>query len=421
MHDLVALVIFVATMVFILIQPWRVPGAGSAAVGAVVAVLLGRVDGTDVLRILDLTWDAVLTLSGLILLSIALQTNGFFRWAALHVVGWSRGNRRLLFLMLLGLTALVAAVLANDGAVLIMTPLTWELLEVLEIEGRGRFACLFAVGFVCDGASIPLLVSNLTNILFADSFGLGFVEFARGMALPALLALASSILILLVLFWRDLERADASEIVLIPREAIRNRRLFVANWAVLTVLSVAYLGVSLVHLPVALVVLPAGLGLALLTVAGKLLPLRSLLTEGPWSILLFAVGLFVVVIGLFKGGWFASLQPYLAAWARSGNTLALGLLIGGLSAVLNNLPAGLIAIFSLKAVAIPPEILPKAVYAAILGTNIGCKLTPIGSLSTLLWLGLLRERGYRIGWGQYLRYSLPLSVGTLLAGLIGLY
>lgn len=421
MPDLVALLIFVVTLAFILLEPWRVPGAVSAAVGAIGTVLLGRAQGADVLRVLDLTWDAVLTLIGLILLSIALQANGFFRWAALHMVGWSRGHQRVLLLLLIGLTALVAAVLANDGAVLIMTPLTWELMEVLKIEGRGRFACLFAVGFVCDGASMPLLVSNLTNILFADSFGLGFIEFARAMALPTLLVLASSTLMLLALFWKDLESTDSREMSLIPEAAIQNRRLFAADWTVLAVLAAAYLGISSLHLPVALVVLPAGLGIALLSVGGKLLTLRSLLSEGPWSILLFAVGLFIVVIGLFNGGWFAHLQPYLSEWVDSGNVLASGLLIGGLSALLNNLPTGLITILMLKATMIPPELLPRTVYAAILGTNIGCKLTPIGSLSTLLWLGLLRERGYRIGWGQYLRYSVPLSIVTLLAGLIGLF
>ncbi|AGY59224.1 ArsB/NhaD family transporter [Gloeobacter kilaueensis] len=415
-----ALLIFVAVLLLVLARPYRLPVAYPAVAGAALMLLLGAVQPADVLQVVRLSWDAVLTLIALVILSMALRANGFFRWAALQVVRRSGGNGRVLLVVLIALTALVAAILANDGAVLILTPLAWELMDELEVDPPGRFAYLFAVGFVCDAASTPLLVSNLTNILFADAFGLDFLSFARTMALPTLFALTSSAVTLLALFWSALPERYAAGTLAVPGAALRDRQAFITAWLGLAAMAVGYLSASVIHLPVSLAVMPVSTVLLVQAVQRKLLTPRQIFSEGPWGILFFAVGLFVVVVGLYRAG---GLQPLVAALeqlSRSGQSFGVGGLVTGLSAIFNNLPAALVVLLGLKSAAAPPHELQRAVYASILGTNIGCKLTPIGSLSTLLWLELLRARGLVIRWGQYLRYAVPLTLIVLFSSLAGL-
>ena len=93
-----------------------------------------------------------------------------------------------------------------------------------------------------------------------------------------------------------------------------------------------------------------------------------------------------------------------------------------LSGAINNLPVFLVALLALRHLDIlthdpKPATLP---YAALLGANVGSKLTPLGSLATLLWLDMLGRRGLRIGWGRYTRLALWPSAAALLAALLAL-
>jgi arsenical pump membrane protein len=92
-----------------------------------------------------------------------------------------------------------------------------------------------------------------------------------------------------------------------------------------------------------------------------------------------------------------------------------------LSGVINNLPTVLINALAIPPVnAIDPAVREVMVYANIIGCNIGAKITPIGSLSTLLWLNVLARKGLHISWGQYVRISLFLTIPVLFASLLSL-
>ncbi len=423
MHAALAVALFVAVLVLVIWQPWGLSIGWSAAAGGIVALLLGVVTLRDLREVVGIVWDPTLTFVGLILISLVLDATGFFEWAALHMMRAARGSGSRLFLLTLLLGAGVAAFFANDGAALILTPIVYEQVRALRLDRRAVLAFVMAGGFIADATSLPLVVSNLVNILSADFFHIGFVSYALRMLPVDLVALLASLLALYLLFGRDLPQAVAVAELPPPIAAIRDQRLFRASWYVLAMLLVGYLLSQSLRLPVSLVAGLAAVILLWLARSSPAVSLRALVREAPWRIVVFSVGMYLVVFGLRDAG----LTRFLAqaiAWAAGGGSLA-GIFFTGyaaavLSSAMNNLPTVMVTALAIHAAPLHGALRTGLALANVVGSDIGPKITPIGSLATLLWLHVLERRGMRIGWGYYFRVGLTLTLPVLAAALLAL-
>jgi len=133
--------------------------------------------------------------------------------------------------------------------------------------------------------------------------------------------------------------------------------------------------------------------------------------------------MYLVVYGLRNAGLTQFLTGALNWLAGRGiwtATLGTGLISAVLSSLMNNLPTVLVGALAIDASTATGAVREAMVYAHIVGCDLGPKLTPIGSLATLLWLHVLDRRGVHIGWGRYCRVGLVLTVPVLLAGLSAL-
>jgi arsenical pump membrane protein len=109
-----------------------------------------------------------------------------------------------------------------------------------------------------------------------------------------------------------------------------------------------------------------------------------------------------------------------AAHGLWGAALGTGVVTALLSAIMNNMPTVLVGALAIDATSAQGVVREAMVYANVIGADLGPKLTPIGSLATLLWLHVLAARGIRISWGEYCRIGAVLTLPILLVTLAAL-
>lgn len=427
---IVALAIFIATLTLVIWQPRGLGIGWSALAGALAALAAGVVQPDDIVRVWHIVWDPTFTLIALIIISLLLDEAGFFHWAALHIARVGCGHGRLLFPLLILLGAATSAFLANDGAILILTPIVVAMLRNLRFERAAMLAFLLSVGFVADTTSLPLVISNLVNILSADYFSIPFDDYAAVMVAVDMAALAATFAVLWLCFRRMLPARYDLGALPAPARAIQDRLVFRAGLPVLGLLLVAYFLTADSAVPVSAVT--AAGAIVLLALAGRWhrmgrgahLSVTALLRQAPWQIVLFSLGMYIVVYGLRNAGltlWLDRLLSVLAAHGLVAATVGTGFIAAVLSSVMNNMPAVLLTALSIgQAHAADPATHQAMIYANIIGCDLGPKLTPMGSLATLLWLHMLYRRGIRISWGYYLRIGLVLTPPVLLLTLLAL-
>ncbi len=413
---LAAVLIFAFTLVLVIWQPRGLGIGWSALLGALVALAAGVVHLSDIPVVWQIVWNATATFVAVIVISLVLDEAGFFEWAALHFARWGGGKGHRLFALLVLLGAMVAALFANDGAALILTPIVMAVLVALGFSAATTLAFVMAAGFIADAGSLPLVVSNLVNIVSADFFGIGFNEYAAVMVPVNLVSVAASLVVLYLYFRRDLPATYDMRQLKTPAEAIRDPATFRAGWVVLGLLLVGFFGLEPLGVPVSAVAAVGAAMLLLVAAKGHVISTRKVLKDAPWQIVVFSLGMYLVVYGLRNAGLTDHLATLLDRFAQGGvwgAALGTGFLTAVLSSVMNNMPTVLIGALSIDQSSATGVVKEAMVYANIIGCDLGPKITPIGSLATLLWLHVLARKGTTIAWGTYFRVGIVLTVPVL--------
>ncbi|MDN4040285.1 arsenic transporter [Massilia sp. YIM B02443] len=420
---LIAFLIFLVTLIFVIWQPRGLGIGWSASIGALVALLAGVIHLADIPVVWNIVWNATGTFVAVIIISLLLDKAGFFEWAALHVARWGGGNGKRLFVMLVLLGAAVAALFANDGAALIITPIVIAMLRALRFNARSTLAFVMAAGFIADTASLPLVVSNLVNIVSADYFGISFARYAAVMVPVNVVSVIATLAALLLFFRRDIPANYDLAQLKRPHEAIHDRATFITGWWVLALLLIGFFWLESIGVPISAVAAVGAVMLLAVAARGHRISTREVLREAPWQVVVFSLGMYLVVYGLRNAGltdYLTALLERCASYGVWGAALGTGFITAGLSSIMNNMPTVLIGALSIDATATEGVVREAMIYANVIGSDLGPKITPIGSLATLLWLHVLDSKNIHISWGYYFRVGIVLTLPVLLLTLAAL-
>jgi arsenical pump membrane protein len=427
---MLAILIFGITLTLVIWQPRKLGIGWSAMGGAGVALATGVIKLHDIPKVWHIVWDATFTFVALIIISLILDEAGFFKWAALHIARWGKGRGKILFPLIILLGAAISAIFANDGAALLLTPIMMAILLRLEFPPAASLAFIIGTGFVADTTSLPLMISNLVNIVSANYFGFTFNQYALTMIPVDIIALIATLAVLLLFYGRDINVGYHLDQIEEPASAIVDQQIFHAAWPILIGLMIAYLITGQFGIPVSFVTCTGAA--ILLVIAGRwtqkqhrpVIDIRKIMLNAPWQIVIFSVGMYLVVYGLRDAGYTNYDTQALTWLSHQGNMIAAigaGFLAAILSSVMNNLPATLVGALAIGNVShISQATRDILVYANVIGCDLGPKFTPIGSLATLLWLHVLAGKGTKITWGQYIKVGLVITPPVLLITLAGL-
>lgn len=415
--------IFLLTLILVIWQPRGLSIGWSASIGAALALGTGVIHIADIPVVWNIVWNATAAFIAVIIISLLLDESGFFEWAALHVSRWGNGRGRLLFTWIVLLGAAVAALFANDGAALILTPIVIAMLLALGFSQGTTLAFIMAAGFIADTASLPLIVSNLVNIVSADFFDLGFTQYASVMVPVNLAAIVATLVMLHLFFRRDIPATYDVSLLKTPASAIKDLATFRAGWIVLLLLLVGFFVLEPLGIPVSSIAEAGAAVLFVVAKRGHAINTGKVLRGAPWQIVIFSLGMYLVVYGLRNAGLTDYLSGVLDLLADKGLWTAAfgtGFLTAFLSSVMNNMPTVLIGALSIDSSTATGVVKEAMIYANVIGCDLGPKITPIGSLATLLWLHVLARKNITITWGYYVRTGIVMTVPVLFVTLAAL-
>ncbi|MCL4307346.1 MAG: SLC13 family permease, partial [Candidatus Thermoplasmatota archaeon] len=160
-----SLAIFMITMILVILRPRNLGIGYSALIGGAASVILGITTIPEIIQVWDIVWNATFTFVAIIIMSLIYDEVGFFEYASMKLAGLSGGSGKKFFVLMILLGAVISAFFANDGAVLVLTPIMYSFLSRSGADRKAYLAFIMAVGFISDTASMPFVISNLVNII----------------------------------------------------------------------------------------------------------------------------------------------------------------------------------------------------------------------------------------------------------------
>jgi arsenical pump membrane protein len=416
-RTLLTSIIGALTLVGIMVRPFRWNEAQIAMGGAAVLLVLGLIRPGDAALTLIRDWNTFLFFLGMMTLSALAETAGLFDWLAVQAARLAGASAARLFLNVFILGTLISMIFSNDATALILTPVVYVLVTKLRLP---VLPYLFACTFVADTASFLLPISNPINIIVMSRFPLPLSTFLRMLLLPSLVVIAINLGVFYLLYRRQLKGSFNIKHMPTLNQAVKHPPYFRYTLWVLALVAPSYVVASAFQFPLSMVSL-AG---AVLLLAGALCWKRTTLLGTcktiSWSIFGFIAGMFVVVRAIEDTGLtvkLGNLLLHLSGGSSFGAVLAgtVGSALG--TNLINNVPMAVVMNSALGSVQhATPAIRNGFVAATIFGCDLGPNLTTVGSLATILWLLILRQRRLDVSGLDYFKVGVIVTPLMLLAG-----
>ncbi|HEX7593752.1 MAG TPA: anion transporter [Anaerolineae bacterium] len=376
----------------------RMNRATIALVGAVALIALGVLPLDVALASLDA--NTLLLLFAMMIVNVHLRLAGFFQWVAAFIVARAQSPRRLLAWIILA-AGILSALFLNDTIVLMFTPLVLEMTTTLK---RNPLPYLVGLATAANIGSTATITGNPQNMLIGMTSQISFIAFLAALAPVALAGLAIAWFVLVAIYRDEFAAARFETLTPTPRIYTPLLRKTLALTALMLVAFFAGAPIPLAALTVA----------AALLVTRRIKPER-IFAEVDWSLLIFFSGLFVVTGALSYTRLADTLFMFVEPLARAGIAL-LAIVTVALSNLVSNVPAVMLFRPLVPQFSDPTRAWLTLAMASTLAGN----LTLLGSVANLIVAESARARGVRLSFGEYLRAGVPITLLTVVLGIVWL-
>lgn len=414
--------IFLLTLLGIMIRPFKWNETLIALAGAGLLLVLGLVSPLDAFSTLLHDWNTFLFFLGMMSLSALAEAAGLFDWLAVQAARFAGNSASRLYLNIFLLGSLISMILSNDATALILTPVVYVLITRLRLP---VLPFLFACTFIADTASFLLPVSNPINIIITSRFPLDLFTFLRLLFLPSLVVIGINSGVFFLRYRRQLRGRFDIKRLPSAQEAIRHKAYFRYTCIVLILVAIAYVMAAAAQFPLSLVALSGALLLLIGALTWRQITLLRVGKHISWSIFGFIAGMFIVVQAVEGTGLttqFGQLLLHLSGGSSFGAVMVgtAGAALG--TNLINNVPMAVVLTSALHSVQHAPLVIQQGFIAAsMFGCDLGPNLTTVGSLATVLWLLILRQRGVDVSGLDYFKVGVVVTPFMLLAGALTIW
>ena len=407
--EVIVAIIFIAALVAIVLD-W-VDRTKIALLGAALVVLIGSISADQAISAID--WATLGLLVGMMLVVGLAEPTGIFGWAGLHAVRLSKGRPTRLLFMLGGLTALISAFLDNLTAILLVLPIAFTIARILKVS---PIPLILTEILASNIGGTATLIGDPPNIMIGGyKPELGFNDFIVNLAPPSVVALVVAILVLRVLFRKDLrydsDRAAAIDALNPNGELKGTRRQRIAVLIVLGGTILAFFAHAPLGLAPAVVALCGGT--AMLLVSDR--EAEYGLARVEWATMFFFVGLFVMVGALEQQGVIAQLAEAIQQITGDSEVTQMMVILWGAafgSALVDNIPftAAMLPVVDLID---GPELNPNLWWSLALGACFGGNATLVAAAANVAATGIAKREGVPISFLRFLAVGLPITLLSL--------
>jgi arsenical pump membrane protein len=396
-----------ASLLGVILRPFRWPEAIWAVGGAVLLLLLGLLPVTGALHAVAKGGDVYLFLIGMMVLSETAREQGVFAWLAATAARRANGSTQRLFLLVYATGIVTTTFLSNDATAVVLTPAVYAAANKARAD---PIPLLFACALIANAASFVLPISNPANLVLYGGKMPPLGQWCASFALPSVAAI---VVTYLALRRAERHRLSAPCHSVVERETLTRGGKAAGAGIVATALLL--IATSAFDEPLGLPTCIAGLATMLGVCALANASAIGLMKSVGWSVLPLVAGLFVLVEAIDHTGAIRLVAAALhraAADPLTGAAVAATVVAVG-SNVMNNLPAGLI-VSTAVAQASPARLV---VDGLLIGVDLGPNLSITGSLATILWLRAIRREGLDVGFWRFLKIGTVTMFPALAAAL----
>ncbi|MBR4420397.1 MAG: hypothetical protein IKT32_05900 [Clostridia bacterium] len=348
-------------------------------------------------------------------LSVFLDEIGFFSYLASRTLKLAKNSQKKLFVWLYVIVSILTVFTSNDIIVLTFTPFICYFAKNAKINPLPYLVTEFVAA---NTMSMTLIIGNPTNIYIATSYGVSFIDYFKVMFIPTMFAALVSFALLYLLFRKSLQKTAEGTAELV---AIKDKVLLIIGLVHLSACTIILAISSYVEIEMWLVSLISALSLLLIVTVYCLIkrkkPVEMGLTlkRAPWQLIPFVLSMFTIILALQANSVTELISKFLGEKNAVFKYGALSFLSAN---VINNIP---MSVFFCSVIAPLQGVAQiQAIYATIIGSNLGAILTPIGALAGIMWSSLLKTHEVKYSYLDFVKYGVVISIPSLIVTLLAL-